>query len=173
MSGANRYVGVNFIHDNVKMAIPPAYFLQRLYDFDHMLVMLPSRYVPFAYVLGRRKLHSAGLTDKALERTITQPDTLMCLRYGLVPVTLIYKTGEQWNIDPILAQLHARDTWAVGGGDKFATLLDEQDAKNEQQQRQAIRDDMYTRSGDAWRSYQARTGQRTKLNPIKPRRQRA
>lgn len=161
----NPYIGINYIPDNAKMAEPPAYVLQQLYDFDNMLVLLPSRFVPYAYVLGRRRQFSAGLGDKALEDTITQPDTKMCMQYGLVPVSLIYKLGPEWTIDRVIESLRRRDVWAVGGAEKAADLLDEADATRERKIKQGIRDDFWNRSGDAWRSYQARTGQRTKLAP--------
>lgn len=154
----NPWVGINFIHDNVKMEIPPAHFLQRLSDFDDRLVILPSRHVPFAYVLARRKQFSKGLSDKALESTIVQPDTLMCLAYELVPVCLIYKTGPSWEIDSLLQTLRARDMWAHGGPDKVADLLEEQEAAAKAKIQKETRDDIWNRSGDAWRSYQARTG---------------
>lgn len=148
----------NFIPDNPKMAAPPAYFLQRLYDFDNMLVLVPSRNVPFAYVLARRKQFSKGLTDRAIESVIQQPDTKMCLAYGLVPVCLVYKTGPSWDVDSLIQSLRARDMWAHGGPDKVADLLEEQEAAEKLAIQKATRDDIYNRSGDAWRSYQARTG---------------
>ena len=149
---------VNFIPDNVRMEVPPAYVLQRLFDFDNMLVLVPSRNVPFAYVIARRKQFSKGLSDKALEGTIVQPDTLMCLNYGLVPVCLMYKTGPSWEIDSLLQTLAARDMWAHGGPDKVADMLEAQEDAAKAANAKAIRDDIYNRSGDAWRSYQARTG---------------
>ena len=160
----NRFVGVNYIPDNPKMAEPPEFVLQRLYDFDNMLVLMPSRLVPYAYVLGRRRQLSAGLSDKAVEDTIDQADTRMCLAYGVVPVSLIYKTGPNWTIDRVIESLRRRDLWAAGGAEKAADMLDEQDAAREKRIKQENRDNMWNRSGDAWRSYQARTGQRTKLN---------
>jgi hypothetical protein len=159
---ANRFIGVNFIPDNPKMAAPPEFWLQQLHDFDADLVLLPSRMIPYAYVLGRRRRFSAGLTDKAIADVSNQQDTVMCLHYGLVPVTMIYQIGTVWNIDPILRSLKARDIWAHGGADKYADKLDDADATRDKKLKQSIRDDMWNRSGDAWRSYQARTGQRTR-----------
>jgi hypothetical protein len=167
---ANPFVGVNYIPDNTRMEEPPAYVLQRLHDFDNMLVLLPSRFVPFAYIIARRRQLSAGLSDKALEDTITQPDTKLCMAWGLIPISLMYKTGPVWNIDPVIASLKARDMWAVGGGEKAADLLDKQDEAERERLRKQTRDDMYARSGDAWRSYQARTGQRTRLTIPETRR---
>ena len=165
----NPFVGINYIPDNPRMEVPPAYWLQRLYDFDSDLVVLPSRYRPFAYVLARRARLSAPLTGKAILDTATQPDTVMCLNLKLVPVSLIYRTGTTWSIDNIIRSLKARDMWAHGGAEKVADLMDEADAAVEARKKAAVRDDMWNRSGDAWRSYQARTGQRVKLTvPSKP-----
>jgi len=155
---ANPYVGKNYIDDNQNMEVPPAYWLQRLYDFDADLVVFPSRYRPFAYVLARRQRHSAGVESKALAATIAQPDTKLCLERGLVPVSLIFRTGVTWSIDNIIAQLAARDIWAHGGGEAAADLADAAEADAAAFEAKKTRDDMYNRSGDAWRSYQARTG---------------
>ena len=166
----NPYVGITYIPDNLRMEVPPAYFLQRLHDYDAMLVVLPSRKTPFAYVIARRKQYSKGLTDAAIESTIVQPDTKMCMLYDLVPVCLMFKTGSSWNADPILEKLKARDLWAHGGADKVADMLEEQEEAERQKLRAEIRDDIWNRSGDAWRSYQHRTGQSTvKTKDFHPR----
>jgi hypothetical protein len=156
----NPYVGLNFLPLNAKMATPPAYFLQRVYDYDDKLVLFPSYAVPFAYVIARRRQRTSGLTDKALEDTLSNPDTKAALAHNLVPVSMMYRTGESWNPDPVIASLQARDIWRHGGADKSADLMDGADARRHKQTKDAIRDDMWNRSGDAWRSYQARTGQR-------------
>ena len=150
---------VNYLDDNQNMAVPPAYWLQRLYDYDAELVVFPSRYVPYAYVLARKRRHGSSL-DLALAETITQPDTKLCLMRGLVPVTMIYRTGEAWSIDNIIASLKKRDIWEHGGAEKVAKLVDAQDEANEAATKKQTRDDMWMRSGQAWESYQRRTGQR-------------
>jgi hypothetical protein len=156
----NPYVGLNYLDVNSKMAVPPTYWLARLYDFDDQLVVFPSFAHPYAYVLARRRRLSGGLTDQALEATMINPDTKLALQHGLVPVSLIYRTGTAWTIDNIIADLKSRDMWAVGSPDKVADNLDEADNSAEKKLKAGIRDDMWNRSGDAWRSYQARTGQR-------------
>lgn len=157
----NPWVGVNFIHDNTRMEIPPPYFMQRVWDQDQMLVILPSRKVPFAYVVARRKQYGAGITCKAIEDNIDNPDTKMCLLYNLVPVCLMYKSGSSWDPNPLIRSLQARDMWAHGGPDKVADMLEEQEAKEKAATQAEIRADLWNRSGDAWRSYQARTGAST------------
>jgi len=103
---ANPWIGITYIPDNARMETPPAWFLARLHDYDGQLVLLPSRYKPYAYVLARRsRMGHAGLTRNAIVSTITQPDTLMCLHYGCVPVCLLFKHGPQWDAEPVIAKL--------------------------------------------------------------------
>jgi hypothetical protein len=159
----NRFVGLNYLPGNPRMATPPEFWLQRLYDFDAELVVFPSIHVPYAYVLARRARLSAGLSAQALAQVVDQPDTKFCLTNGLVPVTMIYRYSmASWSIDNIIQSLKARDIWAHGGGEKVADLLDNSEAAQAAKARKENRDDMWNRSGDAWRSYQARTGQRTR-----------
>lgn len=156
----NPWVGVNYLDTNHAMAVPPAFWLQRLYDYDAELVLFPSASVPYGYVLAR-KARMSGLAGQALANTVTNPDTRFCLARKLVPVTLITQIGSIWNADPVIASLQARDIWAHGGGDAMADQFDAVDDKAKAKVKADIRDDMWNRSGDAWRSYQARTGQRT------------
>lgn len=156
----NPWVGITYIPDNPRMETPPAWFLQQIHDFDADLVLLPSRMIPFAYVVARRRRLSAGLTDKAIEDTIQVSDTKMCLLHGLVPVCLMYKTGPTWNADPILRSLRARDLWAQGGADAVCDRLEAEEAAAKEKLRKDTRQHLYEISGDAYRSYKARTGQR-------------
>lgn len=159
----NPYLGLTFIADNPRMDVPPAWFLAQIHDYDADLVLLPSRARPFAYVVARRARVSGGLTAKAMERTITQPDTKMCFHYGLVPVCLIFKHGPIWNADTVLNSLKARDTWAQGGGEKLANQLEAEEAAAIVTRREQQKDRLRQVSGDAWHSYQRRTGQRTSV----------
>ena len=158
----NPFVGRNYLATVATVATPPAYWLQRLYDFDNMLVVFPSKHLPHAYVLARRRQLTAGVTDKALVDTLDQPDTKFCLLNGLVPVSLIFRTGVTWSIDNIIADLKSRDIWAHGGGEKVADTLDAADAVQQKQLKAENRDRAWHESGDMWRSWQARTGQRTR-----------
>ncbi len=152
---------VNWIADNLNASQPPPYFLQRIYDYDAMLVVFPSRDTPGAYVVARRKQFGPGLTQAGVDSVYSKQDTKMCILNHTVPVCLMLQNGFSWDPSQIIAKLAARDVWAHGGGDKAADLLEEQEAAEEAQTKVAIRADMYDRSGDAWRSYQSRTGQST------------
>lgn len=151
-----------WVGDNPNAEQPPPYFLQRLYDFDAMLVLMPSRDQPGAYVLGRRKQFGPGITEQALDAVYTKADTKMCILNGAVPVCMVFKpVNGSWSPDPLIQTLKARDLWAHGGAEKVADMLEAQEAAEKAATQKAIRDDLYNRSGDGWRSYQARTGQST------------
>lgn len=154
----NPWIGITYIPDNQRMETPPAWFLQQLHDYDGDIVVLPSRSKPFAYVISRRRRYSRW--SQAEKDTILNPDTQMCIRYGLVPVCMMFKHGSIWNVDTVLQRLKARDIWAHGGPDEVADMLDAQDEKEKEDRSAAKREELYHLSGDAWRSYQARTGQR-------------
>lgn len=154
----NPFIGKNYIPDNPRMETPPAFWLQRLYDYDADLVVLPSRQRPYAYVLARRCRRP--MTVKALASIYTQDDTRMCMQLGLVPVSLIYRTGVTWSIDNIIASLQARDLWRHGGAEKSADIMDAAEQRVEDRKRADVRDDMWQRSGLGYQLYKRRTGQR-------------
>lgn len=158
----NPWVGRNFIPDNPKMEVPPAWFLQQIYDFDAELVLFPSRHRPFAYVVARRLLNRRW--SQAQIDTCTQPDTRLCMDWNLIPVCLMFKHGPTWSADAILQKLRARDMWAHGGADKVADMIEADEAEEQRKRDQAVRDDMWNRSGEAYRLYKRRTGQRV-TNP--------
>ena len=161
----NPWVGRTYLPDNVRMEEPPAWFLQQIHDYDAELVIIPSRARPFAYVIARRVRNKRW--SRVQIDTATQPDTLMCMHYGLIPVCYMFKHGPQWSSDNVLRSLRARDLWRVGGGDKAADIYEQQETAEKAKTLADIRDDFWNRSGDAWRSYQYRTGQRvsTHLGP--------
>lgn len=153
---------LNWRQDNHYAEKPPTYFLQRLYDFDNMLLLLPSRDNPGAYVLARRKQWGPGITEKAVGGVYTKADTKMCILNGAVPVCMVFKPmSGSWNPDPLIRTLMARDIWAHGGADKVADMLEAQEDAAKAAILEQSRKEIYDRSGDGWRSYQARTGQST------------
>jgi hypothetical protein len=158
MGAENAFIGKTYFDGDVQMPVPPEYFLQRLYDYDALLVLFPSIAHPGSYVVARRRERTRGLTGDAVLAGVTNPDTLTCVRMGWIPVCVMVQTGLSWNPDQIIARLQARDIRAHGGADKVADLLEEQETAEKVAQKKATRDDLWNRSGDAWRSYQARTG---------------
>lgn len=163
----NPWIGINYLDLKPGVAPPPAFWLQRLYDYDADLVLFPSTAVPFGYVLARKARISGYYTDQSIVETVTHPDTRYCLTHKLVPVTMITQIGSIWDADSIIRALMARDIWRVGGADKAADMVEGADAAREAKIKADIRADMWNRSGDAWRSYQARTGQRVTVGPTR------
>lgn len=154
----NTLIGKVYFEGDVRMPVPPEYFLQRLYDYDALLVMFPSVARPGFYVVARRRERTQGISEKAVLPGVTNPDTLTCVKMGWIPVCAIVQTGVSWNPDQIIARLRARDLWAHGGADKVADMLEEQETADVAAQKKATRDDLWNRSGEGWRTYQARTG---------------
>ena len=136
---------------------PPDYFLQRIKDYDHMLVIFASIVRFGSYVIARRREKSAGLTGSSLA-AFTNPDTQLCVAMGWIPVCTFAQTGTSWSPDMIIAKLKARDIWAHGGADKVADLLEQQEDAEKAATQKQTREDLWNRSGDGWRTYQARTG---------------
>lgn len=162
----------NWIADTNRfgLAKPPDWWLQRLNDFDDQLVVIPSRQEA-VYRVARRRQHSPGIGTLAL--IDNQRDTAMLARYGLVPVTTMIRYSGAWDIDSMLQKLRDRDTWALSGGPgsgrtaqergaRVADAIEAHEASLEQKERARQREDLDYRSRDAWRSYQARTGQRSR-----------
>lgn len=167
----------NWIADENRFNLPepPAWFLKVLFDFDHQLVLIPSRVevvgAPPAYLLCRRRLHTAGIGDVAMLDN-KHPDTNMCYRHGLLPIApLRFQNGARtftengWK--SLRTELEARDTWKMSGGptgdaDKVVDAIEAQEQAQQQRERAELKDSFRHRARDAWRSMAARAGWRNK-----------
>ena len=139
---------------------PPEWVKQAIYDFDAQLVLIPSRTAK-QYILARRRLHSAGYGSMVM--TDPAPNTQMLYDHGLVDIAPLQWPGA-WTtawVDRLLGELRARDIWRSGGPEAFVKLFEEHEANVEIRRRRTMREDFRHRAGDAWRSLQARTGQRS------------
>lgn len=176
-TGITGSVHPNWIPDLNKWNLPepPEWFLKRLYDFDPMLVLVPSRISVLgerpAYLLCRRRQRTAGIGDVALLDN-KHPDTNMCYALGVLPIApLRFKTATtgftQGGLDALLAELRARDTWAISGGadgngDAVVDAIEAAEAAQKAAERKTLKDNFYHMGRDAWRSIKARSGQRNK-----------
>jgi hypothetical protein len=163
------------------LEVPPLWWQQGLWAFDHDIRILPGRKRP-VFHLARVKRYSRGLTGAAI--VDDQNDTAMFVRYDLVPVTWICSM-EGWSegfLQYIVGELIERDTWAIEGqpltddlmrkamfegGSKYGKALDQRDADDRAKIDRDVREDVYHATGEAWRSLQARTGERI-LNAGRP-----
>lgn len=155
----------NFITDRnpFDLPAPPDWWLQMLMDYDAQLVVIPSRQQAI-YRLARRTWNRPGIAAMAVLHR--EKDTAMLAHYGLVPVTTIIGWGI-WGTN-IFNSLRARDIWAHGGAEKFVRTSEDVEAAQVARKHAAVREDLWNRSGDAWRSYQTRTGSRIMVSGDNP-----
>ena len=143
---------------------PPEWWLKRLHDQDDALVLFPSRLRPNTYVLARRRGFSARLRRLLTGAAVYNPaksggDGDVLAAHHLVYVAHVAGTIGQWTT-AIFQQLREWDTWAAGGGDAVANTLEQQEIYTSSKIHADLIDSIDHRARDAWRSYQARTGQR-------------
>lgn len=150
------------------LAAPPPWFLADLAVFDPDLVIFPSRKRP-EYVLGRKARRSGGITPMVQAGLAVHSDSVRMAELGLVPVSAIrvLPGHVQWS-PRFFSELAARDTWRQGGAKRVADDLESREQSAQAKQRQDRRDELDARSGDAFRSYQYRTGQRISLVQHRP-----
>lgn len=162
-----------------RLAKPPQWFLQMLWDFDALLVIVPSRLRP-VYLLARKRNFTlrAPMMCKAQDQVMRDTrgsDGDLLAAHGLLPVdSIIPRRGATihgtWSPD-IIEGLRERDIVAAGGAHKYADRLDAQDDALTARRRDTVADNLQHRAADGFRSLQARTGQRTKLTiPSAPKR---
>lgn len=152
----------NYIEDinRFRLAGPPKWWLQKLWDFDNSLVVVPSRQ-SCIYRLGqRRKLR---LPDHIVNDALfKESDTKMLASYGLIPVTTILATAN-WSDPYMFVELANRAPWRMGGAAEAIKQVEAQDAKQEMQQ-QFAQDDMLNWLGkDAWGLYNKKIGTRSHM----------
>ena len=155
----------NYIPDEnkYKLAGPPQWWLQMLWDFDPSLVVVPSRQGFYYRLAQRRKL---SIPEKMVQDAMFQySDTQMLASYSLVPVTTILATAS-WN--PLMfAELEARAPWRNGGAEKVIKQIEDREfeAHKKTLRRNDERMTDYAKFG--WRVYQGKTGQRTFIDKTK------
>lgn len=159
-----------------KLEQPPDWFLTGLYNYDPMLVVIPSRFkrktTAPQYLLARRRQFTAGLGDVAMMDN-KHPDTNMCYAHHLIPIApFVFRSGAvaftAQNLESLLQTLRERDSWAQGGGplshdpDAVWKAVEAHEAAQEKKEDASLWDAFYHRGRDAYRSLKARTGQRNK-----------
>lgn len=159
------FIAANWIPDRNRFSAPkpPEWFLKALWDQDAQLVILPSR-IGRKYILARRRQKSSAVPVLVKAHNKLMIDTRgsdgdMLASYNLLGVDTIKGNIHGTWSPAILQELRERDMWP-GGADKFIDKLEEGERKVEATKRANFQSDMEHRAGDAWRSLQARTGQR-------------
>lgn len=159
----------NWIADLNKynLMTPPAWWLQKLYDQDAALVVFPSR-LRQAYVLARRRQFSRSLhvqcnSNQEIVRQSRGGDSDVMATHGLIFIDFMVNTQGNFT-DAVFGQLRARDGWAAGGGEAMDRKIFDAESAEEGRKRKTMIDNIDHRARDAYRSYKARTGQRTKVS---------
>lgn len=153
---------INYIPDQnkFKLAGPPAYFLQRLWDFDDSLVVIPSRQGFFYRLAQRRKPNlSTAIVNEALFK---ESDTQMLASYNLVPVTTIVSTAN-WSNPYLIEELRRRSPWRMGGAEKVIQDVEDQDWADELKKRALTDENLTGLSKDAWNLYLKKLGLRSNM----------
>lgn len=179
----------NYLADRnpFSLAKPPSWWLRGLAAYDPDLVLVPSRRA-MVFVVARRRRLSRSLgaaidTKLAIADPENTRDGALCDRYGLVAVTTLVNTGDwtEQKLQIVIASLDRRDTWKHGGrldeagqkkalfegGSALAKQIDADDEAARQRLNRQEREATWHATGDAWRSRQARLGQRV-LNAGRP-----
>ena len=97
------------------MECPPDWWMKGLYDFDHMLVLIPSQRKKEYLLTRRRTMTQVDAGAVLLDNK--NPDTKFCILNGIIPIApLKWKSGtngvfSQLNLDSLLNALRARDTY--------------------------------------------------------------
>lgn len=156
----------NYIVDQnrFKLAGPPKWWLQKLYDFDTSLVVVPSRQDCVYRLAQRRPLNlQENITNDAL---FNQSDTKMLAGYSLVPVTTIIATAN-WSNPYMWTDLAGRAPWRQGGAEKVIREVEERELIHEGKMRLKTDDHLTQVAKDGWKYYQNLTGQRRFIDSSK------
>ena len=142
----------NYIPDTnrFKLAGPPKFWLNKLWDFDSSLVVVPSRQDCVYRLAQRRKLR---LTDAIVNDALfNESDTKMLASYSLVPVTTILATAN-WSNPYLFVELANRAPWRLGGAEKVINDIEGRERADEMKRNVQI-DAMLTETAKSgWKYY--------------------
>ena len=151
----NYYEGSNPFH----LAGPPTHWLQKLWDFDNSLVVVPSVQGFHYRIAQRRPLDTKA---KLVNDISLDGDSKVLSALGLVPVTTLLATA-RWDNPLMWNDLAERAPWRQGGAAAYEAKLDEIE-KRKQLDIAAKQDDMTNiLARDAYKMYQIKKGTRLGL----------
>lgn len=141
------------------LAGPPASWLQKLWEFDNSLVVVPSVQGFHYRICQRRPLDPKA---KLVNDVAREGDSLIMAQYGLVPVTTLLATAK-WDNPLMWNDLAERAPWRQGGAKAYEAKLDaiEKAKKLDIALKQADMTNILAR--DAYKMYQIKKGTRIGL----------
>ena len=145
---------MNWIADQnpYELAAPPEWFLRMLAVRDADLVILPGLSQP-VYRLARRVTKSFGI----MHALSLDSETARMVNLKVVPVTSIMPTIQSWG--DVFEWLMDHDTWAVGGAEGAARIMDEQETARVAALQRAQDDEATQRGGAGYRALKIRAGE--------------
>jgi hypothetical protein len=144
-----------------KLAGPPDYWLQALWDFDQSLVVMPSK-MGFYYRIGQRRPPSHTL-KMVEEMRKEDADAIMMAKHRLVPVTTLLSTAN-WSQFPMhMEMLRQRAPWRMGGADEVNRRLEQQEREDEIAKQARIDQNLTDTAKDAWGLYLKKIGVRSHM----------
>ena len=153
----------NYIPDvnSFKLAGPPTWWLQRLWDFDSSLAVIPSRQ-GFYYRLAQRRKPNLS-TKMVNEALFAESDTRMLASYNMVPVTTILATAN-WSNPLLFEELRKRAPWRQFSSTEAAiNAVEAQDAAFDERKRQQSDAHLTAVAKDAWGMYKKKIGLQSQM----------
>lgn len=147
-------------HNPFNLQPPPDWFLRALWERDRDLVIMPGLTQPVYRLVRKARRSLAGLAPFAHDSELAR-----MVKHNVVPITSILATISYW--PDVLTWLDRHDTWAVGGGENAADILDAQDRAAAVIQQRAQDDEAMARGGSGYRALKSRAGQTVYLDPSK------
>lgn len=160
-SGTDFY-GQNYLSDQnpYHLAGPPRWWLQKLWEFDRDLVILPG-ITECVYRVTRRSPRA-----KALRPLSQESETQRMWRHGVLPVTSLVP-WTAWN-DDFFQWLRDHDTWALKGrdraGDAAADRLDDLDREKTSRIERTALNELDAVNASSYEAMQRRVGTRVTLS---------
>jgi hypothetical protein len=131
---------------------PPEFILKALKDYDSYLLVLPGL-TQAVYRLAVRAPDA-----KRLKAIANDSETGRMIRIGCVPLTSVVRNPDWWKV---LQWVKDHDTWAAGGGEKFAKQIEDNERAAAAKLDAEIDDEGSQRAISGWHGWKFRTGQAT------------
>jgi hypothetical protein len=153
----------NYIVDEnpFKLAGPPDYWLQALWDFDKDLVVLPSKMGFFYRVaIKRPPNHTLQMIEEMRKE---DADARMMAVHHVVPVTTLLATAN-WSQYPMhMEMMRQRAPWRMGGHEEVNKRIEAQEAEDEIRKQAELDAKLDDISKDAWGLYLKKLGLRSHM----------
>ena len=144
-----------------RLSGPPQWWMQKLWDFDQSLAVVPS-VQGFHYRIAQRR--PLDRKAKLVNDISLDGDSKILAQYGLIPVTTLLATA-RWDNPLMWNDLAERAPWRQGGAEAYEAKINEIEQRKSLKTAELINDRNTYLAKDAWKMYQIKTGTRIGLGP--------